>query len=212
MPKVHHISTQTHGRYLLEDAEESNAPSLLLGFHGYTENADIHLSRLKQIECAGGAHYCSVQALHVFYKQQRVAASWMCSQDREFHITYNIQYINAVIDELTKSISWNQLILAGFSQGAAMAYRYAALGKHTCHALCINGGDVPPDLEPASLSSLPPLLILRGDNDQAYSDEHMHADRKRLQSTPHVTLQTFPGSHSWPSAASKLCTDFLNTI
>ena len=202
------ISVMTHGRYVTELNSVTQARMLIVGFHGYSENADIHLQRLKDIAIQD-AHYCSIQGLHLFYRQKQIAASWMCSQNRDAHIVNNINYINAVLDQLATELHWQYLIFAGFSQGAAMAYRSAALGTHPCDALIINGGDVPPDLTATQLGTLPPTYIIRGDSDNIYSAEQLQHDLTRLQSVQ-TQSGTFAGPHSWPSAASALCRNFLN--
>ena len=48
MSAEHFIPTQTHGRYLFEAGEDNGI--LLIGLHGYTEDADIQMTRLKQLE------------------------------------------------------------------------------------------------------------------------------------------------------------------
>lgn len=206
----HLISTMTHGRYLLAQHRVTQASFLIAGFHGYSENADIHLRRLQEIHIED-CHYCSIQGLHTFYRQKHIAASWMSSQNREAHIQDNIAYIDAVLSQLSDKLSWDHLIFAGFSQGAAMAYRSAALGAHTCDALIINGGDVPPELSEATLQQLPPLLIMRGTNDQAYSQQQLELDCSRLK-TDQTETQQFQGPHSWPTAASAIATEFLHQL
>ena len=206
MSAEHFIPTQTHGRYLFEAGEDNGI--LLIGLHGYTEDADIQMTRLKQLEIGTG-HRCSIQGLHQFYKQNRIAASWMTSQARDLSINNNVSYINSILDHLSQTHTWKHLIFAGFSQGAAMAYRAAAIGKHPAKLLLINGGDIPPDLNNQQLSDLCPTLVIAGDQDQAYNSEQMLDDQKRVKDLSQFSFATFTGPHSWPSTASDLCNTFI---
>ena len=54
---------------------------LLVGFHGYGENAEKHLVEMESI--GSGWTLASVQGLHRFYtRSEEVVASWMTRQDR----------------------------------------------------------------------------------------------------------------------------------
>jgi len=43
------IATTIHGRYLLAVPEGPGPHPLLVGFHGYGENAEVHLEALRSI-------------------------------------------------------------------------------------------------------------------------------------------------------------------
>jgi hypothetical protein len=58
---------------------------LLVGFHGYGENAVTHLDAVQRIPGVDRWLIAAVQALHPFYtRDQRVVANWMT---RETSIT-----------------------------------------------------------------------------------------------------------------------------
>lgn len=84
-PIVRIIQTPTHGRFLIERPSTSPPHPLLVGFHGYGENAERHLDQLRRIPGADRWTRVSVQGLHRFYgtKMEEVVASWMTRQDRE---------------------------------------------------------------------------------------------------------------------------------
>ena len=46
---THVIPTMTHGRVLVREARAAARRGLLVGFHGYMENARIHMERLEAI-------------------------------------------------------------------------------------------------------------------------------------------------------------------
>lgn len=208
MSTEHWIETPTHGHYLL-DIDKSDSELLLVGFHGYGENAEKQLERLRAANVPDAA-LCSIQGLHCFYRGQDIAASWMTSQHREQCIANNILYIDRVLDAIEAACSWQRLIFVGYSQGAAMAYRAAINGRHACTALFINGGDIPPDVLP-QLLNVPPLCIVRGEDDDAYDTDALKRDRQRLGALPHQ-VHTFPGSHSWTEASSMQLGLFISSL
>src|SRR2546423_9979280 len=100
MASTYVIPARTHGRYLVEEGPPER---LLVGFHGYGENADVSLAEMLQIPGAGQWTVVAVQALHRFYRGRGsgiIAASWMTSQDRERAIVDNIEYVRSVVAEL----------------------------------------------------------------------------------------------------------------
>jgi len=183
MTTTHTIETITHGRYLVE---RRGSQRLLVGFHGYGESAERHLEELRQLDPAEEWTLVAVQALNRFYtRSQEVVASWMTREDREHAIADNIEYVRRIVETLRP---YDRLVFAGFSQGAAMAYRAAAAVG--ADGLIILAGDIPPDVE-----SMPvPVLIGRGERDDWYSDEKL---KKDLRSAPNATVCVFDGGHEW---------------
>src|SRR5205085_8390470 len=80
---VRTVAATTHGRYLVMEPE-GRAAGVVVGFHGYGENAEIHLDALRAIPGAGRWLLVAVQALHPFYtRDERIVAGWMTRRDRE---------------------------------------------------------------------------------------------------------------------------------
>lgn len=195
---THTIATKTHGRYL-SHAPTDEAVGTLCGFHGYKENADLHLDALRRV--AGDRHWrlISVQALNRFYsKGGDVVASWMTSQDREQAIADNVAYVAAVLREIAADHSAPRpLVYAGFSQGVGMAYRAAAFAGRPCDGLIVLAGDVPPDVAPVA-AQLPKILLGRGTADQWYTAEKAARDLDLLRAAAaDVVEHVFDGGHDW---------------
>src|SRR5712691_11073646 len=97
--QTRHVSTGTHGRFLCEARDPAR---LLVGFHGYAENAEKHLTDLLRISGAEQWSLVAVQALHPFYTRgdAEVVASWMTRQDRELAIADNLDYIRKIVAAL----------------------------------------------------------------------------------------------------------------
>ena len=183
---------------------------MLMGFHGYGENASIHMEELQKIAGIDDWSLVAVQALHPFYSRtQGIAASWMTVQDREYHIDDNIDYVRRVAGSLPRP---ETLVFLGFSQGVAMAYRAAADFAWRCHGLIILGGDIAPDVEEREDLQLPPVLLARGKRDEWYSDEKFKEDLKFLKRAARVETLVFEGSHEWTPEFREAAGNFLRRI
>jgi predicted esterase len=201
---VHTIATPTHGRYLVEPSA-SVAAGLLVGFHGQAETAAIELDHLRAIRGDRPWTVVSVQGLHRYYTRRgEVVAAWMTREDRDLAIADNIQYVTAVLNEVTGTSAPSRLVLCGFSQGTAMAYRTAAFSGHRVDGLIILAGDVPPDVAPAA-TRLPPVLIGRGAAEEWYTAEKAARDITQLQSAGvKVEEHVFAAGHErHPSFAAR---------
>jgi predicted esterase len=196
---VHTIATTTHGRYLVAVPSGPGPWPLLVGFHGYAENAERHLEQLRSIPGAERWRLVAIQGLHRVYntKTQEVVAGWMTREDRDLAIADNVAYVDAVLEAVRHAHPWRPtLAFLGYSQGVAMAYRAAALGLHPADAILALGGDVPPEL--TAIPNRPRALIARGDRDEWYAADKLQADLARLRAWG-LPLETclFPGGHEW---------------
>ena len=210
---VHTIAARIHGRYLIHSPTDE-AVGTLCGFHGYKENADIHMAALRRI--AGDRHWrlISVQALNRFYsKGGDVVANWMTRQDREHAIADNVAYVAAVLSEIAEeSGAARPLVYAGFSQGVAMAYRAAAFAGRPCDGLIVLAGDVPPDVAPVA-AQLPKILLGRGTKDEWYTAEKAGSDREVLGAAgADVVEHVFDGGHDWHDTFVARAGAFLDAL
>jgi predicted esterase len=197
-PEVRTIAARTHGRYLVQVPGGPGPWPLIVGFHGYAQNAERHMWSLRQIPGHERWLLVAVQALHPFYhREQIVVASWMTRQDRELAIAENVEYVGSVIEQVRREHSTQSpLVFAGFSQGVGMAYRAAA--HFRAQALIALAGDVPPDVAASTQVLLPPVLIGRGTRDESYSADTHQADVATLQRLG-VAVESciFEGAHEW---------------
>jgi len=58
------IEATTHGRYLVESAEGAPPGVAIVGFHGYSENAEMQMERLRPIAQRIRCLLISIQGLH----------------------------------------------------------------------------------------------------------------------------------------------------
>jgi predicted esterase len=206
---VHSIATTIHGRVLVRRAAAPRG--VLVGFHGYFENAEIQLERLDQIAGAGWTRV-SVQALHRVYRGRtpEIAASWMTQQDREDMIVDNVAYVaNAV-----RAVAGGEtppIVYAGFSQGVAMAFR-AAVRSGGAGVIGV-GGDVPPELLDDAAAVFPPVFLARGNDDEWYSQQKHDADVAALRARG-VALDVlhYDAGHEWTEGVSAAAAAWLANL
>jgi predicted esterase len=209
------VATLVHGRYLLEAPAEPEGCPLVVGFHGYGENADKHLEELRRIPGSSRWALCAVQALHPFYNRtNEVIASWMTRQQREHAILDNIRYVASVVAAVKRELPVSErLAFLGFSQGAAMAYRAAAGSGHACHGVVVLGGDFPPEIESRDLSHFPPVLLGRGRSEEWYDAAKMEHDVELLRARKiDVRPCIFDGGHEWTDAFRAEAGRFLDEM
>jgi predicted esterase len=154
---------------------------------------------MRRIPGAAGWTLVAVQALHRFYstKTREVVGSWMTSLDRDPAIEDNVSYVLRVVAELRAERGNGKLVFAGFSQGAAMAWR-AAAHCEPCHGLVVLGGDLPGDVAQAHSLVLPPVLLGRGERDTFYTGTQMESDLAALESLGvQAEVVCFDGGHEW---------------
>ena len=227
------IPVRLHGRYLVEPPalardndrrasarqalgaarESADQLPMLVGFHGYAEDAALHLGRLRSIPGVEQWLVVSVQGLHRFYRSRSsdVVASWMTRQDRELMIADNVEYIAAVIDAVSRQWQMDRpVVYAGFSQGVAMAFRMAGRGRHRTAGVVALGGDVPPELERTAVARAPLVLLGRGTHDAIYTSDKFTSDQTRLREAGvDLTVHEFDAAHEWTLEFSQAVGVFL---
>jgi len=189
------IPASVHGRVLVkrhrvsfsEKRHPMSFPGVtLVGFHGYAQSAEDMMNVLQRIPGGDQATLISIQALNRFYTRgdQKIVASWMTRQDREETIADNVAYVDRVLETTSGVVSDKttpDVVFLGFSQGVAMAYRAALLGKRPAAGIIAIGGDVPPDVKDVPAAHWPRVLIEAGTNDQWYTSAKISADEELLK-------------------------------
>jgi predicted esterase len=210
------IATTIHGRYLVIPSELAGPAPILAGFHGYGEDAETQLERLRAIPNSANWLRISVQGLHCFYgrRTNRVVSSWMTRQQRELAIADNIAYVERSLDAV--SGEWPTLplvVFAGFSQGVAMAFRAAASETRRVTGVIAAGGDIPPELSPSELKRISVVLLARGKSDPLYPAGKFAADEGRLrQCSVSLRALEFEGGHEWSGEVGDAASDLLQML
>jgi predicted esterase len=202
--EAHVVAARTHGRYLVRPPAGA-VRGILVGFHGYLENAERHLAELVRIPDGEAWALVAVDALHAFYSRSsgdgKVVRGWMTRDLREEAIADNVAYVRGILETVRARFGWPlPVVTLGFSQGASMAWRAALLAGHEIAATVALGGDIPPELAGLPPSSPFPrrALLARGEADAWYSEEKLVADRAVLDGRGvEVETLVLPGGHEW---------------
>ena len=200
------VKTSIHGRLLVRDGDPRR---LLLGFHGYAENAEKHMAELLRLPGVEDWTVAALQGLHRFYTRNgEVVASWMTSQNRELLLADNVAYVRRAVASLGTP---ETLVFAGFSQGVAMAYRAAA--AIPAQALLVHGGDLPDDVSAQADVQLPFTLLARGKADDWFTTEKLERDAATLRRIAKglKTLE-FDGGHEWSDAFREVAGEVLRGL
>lgn len=211
---VHAVPTMTHGRVLVQEARAAVRKGLLVGFHGYMENAKIQMDRLQAIRGASDWTLVSIQGLHRFYRGRSddVVASWMTREDRELAIADNLAYVAAALDQIPHD-RLTRVVYTGFSQGVAMAFRAGVLGAVPSSAVIAIGGDVAPELMADETLRFPAVLLARGSRDDWFTQAKFDKDVAAL-TTRGVAVEplVYEGAHEWNEPVSDAIAAFLSKI
>lgn len=206
-PEVQVVEARTHGRFLVRPPA-GEARGVLVGFHGYMQDAALLLGDLVTIPGSETWALVSVDALHAFYARSsgsgRVVRGWMTRDLREQAIEDNVRYVRGILDRVRERFGWPlPVVHLGFSQGASMAWRAALLCGHEAAALAALCGDLPPELGELPLVTPFPrrVLLARGESDDWYGAGKLAADRDRLSGRGiELTELVFAGGHEWTDA------------
>ncbi len=216
--QTHTIEAATHGRYLVDRPVGEGPFPLLVGFHGYAEGADRMLDELVRIRGPRPWVLVSVQALNRFYgRASTVVANWMTREDRELAIADNLSYVASVVAAVRRDQPTTDVVVyAGFSQGVAMAYRAAAFVASPevprPRGVVLLAGDIPPDVAPV-LSSLPPVLVGRGTEDDWYTEPKATADLETFRvAGVRPSLHVFDSGHVWDPSFIARAGEFLDEV
>ena len=218
------VETPVHGRVLMRDAP---APAgVLVGFHGYAEDAEAAMDRLAGIPGAGRWTLVAIQGLNRFYRgrSSETVAGWMTRQDREQAIADNIEYVNRVLARVPFAngatgpfsngpYAGDPVVFAGFSQGVAMAFRAAVRGAVPAAGIIAVGGDVPPELLEGPDTRFPPTLLIRGARDDWYTQEKFDADVAALAARgAALTSLVLDAGHEWTPEVAAATGKFLQRL
>jgi predicted esterase len=153
--KEHHIAVRRTARYYT--LGEPGGRELWFVLHGYSQLARRFLRRFESL-AAPDRCIVAPEALNRYYSEYspghhapdaRIGATWMTKEDRVADIDDYVTYLDVLYDDVLSryEVRPARIVVLGFSQGAATAARWAALGNARFHELLCWGGWLPHDLE-----------------------------------------------------------------
>ena len=128
---------------------EGNGNKLLYVLHGYGQLSKLFIRKFKRL-VDHGYTVVDTEGLHRFYLEgtsERIGASWMTKENREQDIVNYIAYLDAIHAEFTGQKEWDEIVVLGFSQGVATAFRWLAESNIKPSKFMICSGLTPPDVD-----------------------------------------------------------------
>jgi len=212
-PEIRLISTTIHGRVLVRAPVVRPSTGLIVGFHGYMESGAMQMERLEAIPGADAWTLLAVQGLHRFYRgrSDQVIAGWMTREDRDVMIADNLAYVDRAIESVPAT-DRPRIVHAGFSQGAAMAFRAGTKSRFGSAGIVSVGGDVPPELLSERIE-FPSILLARGRDDEWYTAQKLDADVAALANRYAVVEPlVYAGGHEWNAEVAAAAGRFLVSL
>ena len=211
-----HISVARTARYFVL-GDRAQAADVWFVCHGYGQLAARFLKRFVPI-ADGSRLVVAPEGLSRFYvgsgerRDQPVGATWMTREDRLNEIADYVKYLDAVYaDVVGDRVAPVRVRALGFSQGAATASRWAALGTARLDELVLWGGELPPDLDLAAaaarLAGLR-ITLVDGTQDEYITPKVLAGMERRLreQGIPFQT-HVFEGGHEIEPGVLRLLAD-----
>jgi len=205
----HRIAVRRTARYYTLGGGDSPPAEVWIACHGYGQLARRFLRAFEPV--AGPDRLVAApEALSRFYlddalkvhgPDSRVGATWMTREDRLTEIEDYVRYLDRVHDAVRGGAPGAARVVAfGYSQGAATASRWAALGEAQPDALILWCGLLPPDLDPgaparwAARGLAVTLVVGRGD---AFTPPDRVAEQERRLREAGVACRVvwFDGGH-----------------
>lgn len=157
--------------------EEKHPTKVIYALHGYGQLAKYFIQKLKAVN----DDYLIVapEGMHRFYlngSSGKVGASWMTKEAREIDISDNINWLNALDNELSTRFNIQKRILLGFSQGGATAIRWKMNANQVFDKTIIWASDFPPDMEPKmnELKGEKNNYFVIGNQDEYFNEEQQN--------------------------------------
>lgn len=196
----HYINIQYKARYFTHGSLSDKTKNIWFVCHGYGQLAEYFIRKFNVLNPEEN-FVIVAEGLHRFYlngHSGRVGASWMTKEDRLTDIDNYIHYLDCIYQANIKNTT-AKIILLGFSQGAATASRWAAMGNSKIDKLILWAGVFPPDLPfencLSKINNLNPLLVI-GNQDEFISAKELKEKTNWLDKQKiNYQLIHFEGKH-----------------
>lgn len=196
----HRLPVSRTARYFTLGAAATAAREVWFVLHGYGQLAARFLRGFAPLD-DGKRLIVAPEALSRFYldpaEHQKVGATWMTREDRLTEIADYVRYLDAVYQDVFVRVqrAGKTVQVLGFSQGAATACRWAALGSTEIDRLIVWSGEVPPDLDLAGLRRIP-LVFVHGRQDEFITSKVAATIEARLREHGiQYRMVPFEGAH-----------------
>lgn len=211
-PRAHQLAVRRTARYFTLGAASAATRELWYVCHGYGQLAAEFIRHCAVLD-DGARLVVAPEGLNRYYrnpdplrhKEGGVGATWMTSEARELEIEDYVAYLDLLHASVTSGAAASgadvaalRVVVLGFSQGAATAARWVALGRAAAHELVLWGGLLPPDLGADGLRRVAAvrLSVVYGTRDQYATSKVLAAEEARLtREGLRPRRLTFDGGH-----------------
>ena len=190
---LRHLQVRRTARIALVGEPGPHVAELWIACHGYGQLGPSFAEALEPLRAATRV-VAVPEALSRFYlddpakrhgPDSPIGASWMTREDREREIADYVAYLDQVAAALTEEIGARaiRVVALGFSQGAATACRWAAMGATPVARLIVWGGTLPKDLPDAKGAALfrgAPVTLVGGRKDRLATPDALEQDHRAL--------------------------------
>lgn len=189
----------------LPEGDYEEPPALIIATHGYGQSCKGFIKHFTSFRDKN-IIVVAPQGMNQFYwNNGRPGFSWMTSYMREYTMSDNLVYMAQLYEQIQDNYGFDEekVFLLGFSQGVAMAFRFASVGHIKPKGVIACGGDLPPDVKD-KLDSLDhyPVLVVHGEQDEMVKPIKSEECIEAL--TAHgfpVDKHFFDGAHEIPEEA-----------
>lgn len=199
----HHLRTVRRARYHVL-GDPSGATEVWIVIHGYGQLAGEFITGFGSL-ARPGRIVVAPEALNRYYKDEAarshasaaVGTTWMTRMERENEIADYVDWLDLVATTVMQP--GTALTVLGFSQGVATAVRWLSMGRTRASRLILWAGNLPADVDPATLRSRlpgPGLELVVGSVDEYVEWIRVDHQRALLEAAGfEVTLTIFDGGH-----------------
>lgn len=177
-----------------------NGSNLIYVLHGYGQLSKYFIKKFEPL--LDEFTIVAPEGLHRFYlqgTQGRVGASWMTKEERETDIANYVQFLNSLHEKHFRNKKWDSIVVLGFSQGVATAFRWLANGSISANAFLICSGMIPPDvdlIDKSNIFSNLKMAYFTGTNDPYRTEDAVLTLQERLNLLPFgIKRIEFEGKH-----------------
>jgi predicted esterase len=188
VPIEHHISVSRTARYYTLGDINSDLTEVWFVLHGHMYLARQFIRYFRVLEDSKRLIVApeGLSRSYVNHEERRVGASWMTKEDRLNEIADYVSYLDELHRHLFATLNRTsaKVHVLGFSQGAATACRWVAMGETQIDRLTIWAGLMPPDLDLETGGDRlrdAKLSIVLGDKDEWVDGIEAAEQEKRLK-------------------------------
>ncbi len=207
-----HLVVTRSARYAVLGEEHALPAECWFVLHGYGQLAPAFLRAFRPID-DGTRRIYAPEALNRYYLEggvhgptSPVGATWMTREDRLTEIADYVRYLDTLYRHVLADLDRGsvRVVVLGFSQGAATAARWTALGGARADDLVLWGAGTPPDLTLAAAAKAwgaTRVSLVYGRDDPHFDEPRALAEAERLRAygiAPFIV--GFDGGHALDAA------------